>query len=91
MQRLVFQFDLLFGRSRNINIERSSLMQFAGSSDDAVVVVNYFLDNREADAGAGVFIFAMELLEYFKYFCTEFFFKTNAIVRNGDMAVIFCR
>ncbi len=70
-------------------MECSSFVQFAGGGDEAVVVVHYFFDDRQADARAGVFIFAMKFLKYLKDLGAEFFLKTNAIVRYGDMAVVF--
>ena len=57
--------------------------------DNTFVVINYFFYDGKPYACASVFLFAVELLKYFKYFSGEFFFKTNTVVGDADVKIFF--
>src|SRR5678816_3483474 len=58
--------------SWNIDIKPGSFSGFRSSRDGTTVIFNDLFHNRKSYAGALIFIFAVKLLEDFKYFGTEF-------------------
>ncbi len=56
-----------------------------------MVIIHNFLDDGETNPGAGILVFAMQALKDFENFVFVNGWKADAIVRNGDVAIVLCR
>ena len=70
-----------------VYVEGSPGVCAPGSLDESVMIFYNFLDNSQPDAGAAVFVFAIEALEYFKYPLTIFLVEAYSIVYKVNMMV----
>src|SRR6185503_13571211 len=61
--------------------------RFAGGGDNAAVAVGNATADGQADAGAFIFVAAMQALKDGKDFVEILFFEPDAVVLDGDLAL----
>src|SRR5580765_2654480 len=79
---------LLRVANRQGDDERSALAQFAFCGDDASVPVGDAATDGQADAGPFIFIPAVQALEYGENFLQILFFKPDAVILDGQFALL---
>ena len=68
-------------------MECCSFIDFTGDRNDAVVILHHFFNDGQADAGTGIFLFAVKSLKHFKNAVFILRVEANPIIRNRDVAV----
>jgi len=69
-----------FIRKQGDRLRTLLLINFAGYGDDPVVVLHYFFNDGKPDACAGVLLFAVKSLKYFKDAVFILRVEANAII-----------
>ena len=72
-------------------MERCSFIEFTGDRNNAVVILHYFLNNSQADARTGIFLFAVKSLKHLKNAVFVLRVESNPIISDDDVAVCIFR
>ena len=62
---------MLSSSGRQVNVKSSTFIQMTVRGDNTIMILDYFLHNRQSNACSMVFCFTMQALEEFKYFFAE--------------------
>ena len=72
-------------------MECCSFIDFTGDRNEAVVILHHFFNDGQADAGTGIFLFAVKSLKHFKNAVFVLRVESNPIISDDDVAVCIFR
>jgi len=72
---------------RKVEREDRAPARLAFSDNESLHMLDDLLAQGQADAGSGIYVFAVQPLKELKYLGCVFLFKSDSVVGNGDLDI----